>query len=86
MKKTSITAWDPFREIGQIQNRLAHLLAGSEGESALGHANADWAPAVDIKEDDNAFTVIADLPEVQKEEVSVVVEEGVLSFSGSRKD
>ena len=66
MKKSSITTWDPFRELGQIQNRLAGLLSSREGESAVGFPDTDWSPAVDIKEDDGAFTITADLPDVKK--------------------
>ena len=85
MRKSSLTTWDPFRELGQIQNRLSGLLAARDGESTLGFPDTDWSPAVDIKEDDNVFTITADLPDVKREDVNVVVEDGVLSFSGSRK-
>lgn len=85
MKRSSITTRDPFCEIGQIENRLAKLLSSGQQESTLGFPDADWAPAVDIKEDDAAFTITADLPEVKKGDVNVVVEDGVLSFSGSHE-
>ncbi len=84
MKKSALTTWDPFRELGHLQNRLAGLLSGREGESTLGFPDTDWSPAVDIKEDEKTFTITADLPDVKKENVDVVVENGVLSFSGTR--
>jgi HSP20 family protein len=46
---------------------------------------AQWAPLVDITEDDKEYLVKAELPEVKKEEVKVTVEEGVLSIHGERK-
>ena len=45
----------------------------------------DWAPQVDISEDDKGYLLKADLPEMKKEDVKVTVENGVLSISGERK-
>ena len=45
----------------------------------------DWAPQVDISEDDKEYLLKADLPEMKKEDVKVTVENGVLSISGERK-
>jgi len=85
MNSSSITTWDPFRELGQIQNRIANLLTSSETGSRLTPPEADWAPAVDIAEDDHSYTITADLPDVKKEDVSVKVEEGILILSGKRE-
>ena len=45
----------------------------------------EWAPFVDIIEDEKEWLVKADLPEVKKEEVKVTVENGVLTITGERK-
>ena len=45
----------------------------------------EWAPAVDITEDDKEYLVTAELPQVRKENVKVTVENGILSISGERK-
>ena len=45
----------------------------------------EWAPSVDIIEDEKEWLVKADLPEVKKEEVKVTVENGVLTITGERK-
>lgn len=44
-----------------------------------------WTPRVDVVEDENGFTVNAELPGLTKEDVNVNVEDGVLTFSGERK-
>jgi len=46
---------------------------------------AEWAPAVDITEDDKEYLVKAELPEVNKENVKVTVENGILTISGERQ-
>ncbi len=45
----------------------------------------DWAPLVDIAEDDKEYLIKVELPEVQKEDVKVTVENGTLMISGERK-
>ena len=46
---------------------------------------AEWAPLVDIIEDDKEYLVKAELPEVKKEDVQVAVENGSLTIRGERK-
>ena len=45
----------------------------------------DWAPRVDISEDDGKIVLRADLPGVNEKDVSVKVEDNVLTLSGERK-
>lgn len=47
-------------------------------------AQAEWAPLVDISEDDGEYLIRADLPGVEKDQVKVTVENGVLLISGER--
>ncbi len=80
--------WDPLQELNELQNRFNTLLGrtalrSGTGEEAL--AVADWAPAVDISEDDKEFVIKAELPGLKREEVKVTVEGGVLSISGERR-
>jgi len=45
----------------------------------------EWAPLVDIAEDDKEYLIKVELPEVQKDDVKVTVESGTLTISGERK-
>lgn len=81
-------AWDPWEEMEQMQERMAHLfdltaLRPDVGQELI--SARDWAPLVDITEDDKEYLIKAELPEVKKEEVKVGVENGVLNLSGERK-
>jgi HSP20 family protein len=84
----ALTQWDPFRELESFASRLAtamnkpQLTRGDDRDEWL--MAADWAPTVDIIEDDKAYTIKADLPEVKREDVKVTVENGVLVISGER--
>jgi HSP20 family protein len=81
--------WDPFKEIESIHDRLSNLLAQPSwragGASKEMMSVAEWAPVVDITEDEKEYLIKAELPGVKKEEVKVSVENGVLSLSGERK-
>ena len=75
-----------------LQNRLASLFDPSVermpvgGEKGAGSPNsAEWMPSVDIAEDDKEYTIKVELPEVQKEDVTVTLENGVLMLRGERK-
>lgn len=88
---STITKWNPFRELDELQNRLGPIFGGFPSRIATGNGNGetftlpDWSPSVDIIEDEKEYLVKADLPEVKKEDVKVVVENGIVSVSGERK-
>jgi HSP20 family protein len=48
-------------------------------------ATRDWASRVDIIETDKAFMIKAEIPEVNKEDVRVTVDNGILTIRGERK-
>jgi HSP20 family protein len=85
----ALTRWDPFKEMEDLQSRFAKMFGlapartGNGGEELM--TVAEWAPSVDISEDDKEWLMKADLPEVKKEDVKVTVENGVLTITGERK-
>ncbi len=45
----------------------------------------DWSPALDAFEDKDKYVVSLEVPGLKKEEIKVVVHDGVLTVSGERK-
>jgi len=82
-----LARWSPVREMEQLENRMERLLrnwpAWPEIKEPM--AVADWAPQVDITEDDKEYLVKAEVPEVKKEDIKVRVEDGTLCITGERK-
>ena len=71
--------------MSQFQREVNHLLdAGRFGDEETGHGLADWAPAVDIKEEPNQFVIHADLPGVEVKDIDIALENGVLTLKGQR--
>lgn len=77
-----------MRELEEFQNRI--LSAFNPASARRGHgqespALAEWAPLVDITEDDREYVITAELPEVKKDDVKVTMENGVLTITGERQ-
>jgi HSP20 family protein len=87
---STLIRWNPFGEMDEIQRRMSSLLEGnlfrrvnaSPGDESV---TAEWAPLVDVIEDEKEYLIKVELPEVQKENVKVTVENGTLTISGERK-
>ena len=84
-----LTRWNQLRELQAIQHGLGSLLGRSPAQWPEGQeepmAVAEWAPLVDISEDDKEYQIKAELPEVKTEDVKVTAEEGTLTITGNRK-
>lgn len=84
-----VTRWDPSREMEELQNRLSNFFGrtparlGDTKEESM--TVAEWAPLVDITEDEKEYIIKTELPEVKKEDVKVAVENGMLTIVGERK-
>ena len=84
----SMIQYDPWRKLQQLQREMGTLfdpLLGTTDESAT-IATSEWVPAVDIKEEDTQFLVVADIPGVAPENIEVKMENGMLSIKGERKE
>lgn len=79
----TLLKWNPLQELNEVQNRLASFLGrsvGGEGAASV----PDWTPLVDVSEDNTQYLIKAELPEVKKEDLKVLIENGVLRISGQR--
>ncbi len=81
----TLTQWNPFREMEALQSRVLRALHPSSNASG-GETRGltDWTPVVDISEDDNEYLVHAEIPEIPRDQVNINVENGQLTFTGSR--
>ena len=91
MLMNGLVRWNPFREMDDLQRRMTSLFDWSRfRRSSLTTDDEnitvpEWAPLVDIVEDDKEYLIKIELPEVQKDDVKVTVESGTLTISGERK-
>jgi len=77
--------WNPFQEFENLLERYAKSSGGTLRSSADRDLSfADWAPSVDIQEDAERYLIKADLPGVDKENIDVKLENGMLSIRGEK--
>ena len=84
----ALVRWDPFRELEEVSARLNRMFARPASQTSDGKETmivADWTPSVDISETEGEYEIKAEIPDVKKEDVKVMVEDGVLTIQGERK-
>ena len=81
----TLVRWDPFREIGSLQDDMQRLMRTLVGGQANGETARTWVPAVDVWETENELVYAFDLPGLEKDKVSVEIEDNVLTVSGERE-
>jgi len=75
--------WSLFDQMQREINRSAGypVKAADNGDVVT----SDWAPAVDIKEEDDRFILVADIPGVAPKDIDVHMENGILTIKGERE-
>ena len=78
--------WNPFEEFENLLDRY-NKSGGKNLSKQYGTdlSFADWAPSVDIEEAEDKYVIKADLPGVDKKDINVKLENGVLSIRGEKQ-
>lgn len=81
----NLTQWTPLKELEDIFNKYNYsnswVNKNNSGELTI----PDWAPKVDIKENKDAYCIKAELPGVDKKDVKVTLEKGILTIRGEKR-
>jgi HSP20 family protein len=81
-----VIKWEPFRDMDDVFDRFfADAFRRLPRQAVEGRPALDWAPVADVSETDSEYLIKAELPEVRKEDVSLTVQDGVLTLSGERR-
>ena len=81
-----VIKWEPFRDVDDVFDRFfAETMRRWPRQAAPSPQANEWAPLADVSETDGEFLIKAELPEVRKEDVSITVQDGVLTLAGERK-
>jgi HSP20 family protein len=68
--------WSTFGRLSSLQDELDRLF-----ESPL----TGWAPALDVQENKDSFSVQVELPGLKREDIDVSLHDGAVIISGERK-
>jgi len=80
-----LVRWNPLREALSLQDQMSRLFGGSlvrRDDAGQGF----WNPAVDLFEDPDKLVVKAELPGIDKKDISVDLQNGMLTIKGERRE
>jgi HSP20 family protein len=78
-RQPDYAAWSPLSNLRDQFTQFFDLAYPGEKQAF------DWSPALDVSEDKEKYLVAVELPGLKKEDLQVVVHDGVLTVSGERK-
>lgn len=83
----AVVRWDPFRDLNLLQDRMNRLFEdagrGYRGDEPV--STSTWSPAVDIYETGSEIVVKAELPGIDRKDITLHLENNVLTLKGDRK-
>jgi len=83
----AVIRWDPFRDMNVLQDRMNRLFedAGHGWRNSEPSATTAWSPAVDIFETEGEIVVKAELPGMERKDITLSLEKNVLTLKGERR-
>jgi HSP20 family protein len=75
-----LEAWSPFREFGSGLGRVFDELLAERSLPSM-----RWTPALDVAESDAAYVVTVELPGAKRDDVTLEMNEDVLTIRGEKK-
>jgi HSP20 family protein len=77
--------WNPLREALSLHDQMNNLFGGGYLQRGDDGVSGLWNPAVDLYEEDDKLVVKAELPGIDKKDISVDLQNGVLTLKGERR-
>ena len=81
----ALVRWEPARELDTLQGEVNRLFDTFFGGSPANGRARRWVPAMDLVETDDSLVLSADLPGLERDDVSIEVKDNVLTVSGKRE-
>jgi len=76
--------WSGLNHLHREMDRLFnHFPTETSNDTSI--STYDWTPAVDVKENDERFLILADVPGVDPKDIHVHMDKGMLSIEGKRE-
>ena len=74
----------PWRDLEEVSNRLARLF--DESPMSTGTNGGTWVPAVNVEETKDELIFSAEFPGMNEENISIELENNVLTLSGEKAE
>ena len=77
--------WSPATGLASLREGIDQLFNSFFGSmQPAGTAESLWYPRVDLREHDQEFVLVADLPGMKQEDINITVENNILTLQGKR--
>jgi HSP20 family protein len=83
MTITRHVTWGMPRDVQAFRQAFERFL-GQEENDQSNVVTSQWAPQVDIKEEEKRFVIFADIPGVDPASIEVSMDKGILTIKGER--
>jgi HSP20 family protein len=80
----NLVGFEPWSIAELVQRDLDRIQARRSGRADPETPVSDWVPAVDIVEEKDCFLLRVDVPGVDRSDIDVSMEDGVLTIAGER--
>jgi HSP20 family protein len=83
----AIVRWSPWRDVVSVDNEVSRMFDSflSGNWSRWPSRVENWSPAIDVEEDENGFTLTAEVPGMAQKDIKVSIIDDVLTIKGEKK-
>jgi HSP20 family protein len=90
---STLTRYEPVSVLNDINRLFEQTFFPQSSRNAVGNSadhssleTSQWIPAVDVKEGKHSFQLKVDLPGIDKKDINISMERGILSIQGERSE
>ncbi|MCB1560465.1 MAG: Hsp20/alpha crystallin family protein [Xanthomonadales bacterium] len=84
MNVTRYSPWSGNAHLGDEMRQVFERFFGEADSDASKVVTSNWTPRVDIKEENDRFLILADVPGVDPDKIEIDMDNGILSIRGER--
>lgn len=84
MSNKNISAWGVGNGLQQDLRQVFDRFFAGEDVDQSNVVTSQWAPRVDIREEDKRFVIVADIPGVDPADIEINMDKGILAIRGDR--
>ena len=82
-----LVRWNPFREMSDLRDRFNRMFGDMLYPATVENQEMSqwsWNPVVDIYDNDDSIVIKAELPGVDKKDISIDIQDRLLTLKGER--
>ena len=78
--------YDPWEDFRNLQNEINDLFNTGREQGYTGLFDRNFSPAIDVIESENEYSVVCELPGIDKKDIDLTIASNVLTIKGTKKE